>query len=219
MIASMINLNNLNYDTSLSHTSSVLSIIIIVFIAIAIVLEIHVIRKHKGRYQLDEFNLRYGVCIEGLNTEIFIGRYWNPLSLIRWAITNLIMIFFRDYCVAQIFVLLMISVIFQILLLSAKPMEDEWDQRMAMIIEVSVSVYLYALISLTDYMGENKLRIEIGWVLALLTAIVVGINIILFLLRISCKAIKFMKLAVPKFLSKPNRTVSTKPDAKNNLTA
>jgi hypothetical protein len=219
MIASMINLNNLNYDTSLSHTSSVLSIIIIVFIAIAIVLEIHVIRKHKGRYQLDEFNLRYGVCIEGLNTEIFIGRYWNPLSLIRWAITNLIMIFFRDHCVAQIFVLLVISVIFQILLLSAKPMEDEWDQRMKMMIEVSVSVYLYALISLTDYMGENTLRIEIGWVLALLTAIVVGINVILFLLRISCRAIKFMKLAVQKFLCKPNRTVSTKPDAKNNLAA
>jgi hypothetical protein len=75
MIASMINLNNLTYDTSLSHTSSVLSITIIVFIAIAIVLEIYVIRKHNGRYQLYEFNLKYGACIEGLNTEIFIGRY------------------------------------------------------------------------------------------------------------------------------------------------
>ena len=60
-------------------------------------------------------------------------------------------------------------------------MEDIWDQRMTFFIEVSVSIYLYALLSLTDYMGENTLRIELGWVLALLTAIVVGINFIVFL--------------------------------------
>jgi hypothetical protein len=100
MIASMINLNNLTYDTSLSHASSILSIIILVCIAIAIVLETYVIRKYKGRYELEEFKLSYGACIEGLNTETFIGRYWNPITLIRWAITNLIMIFLRDHCVA-----------------------------------------------------------------------------------------------------------------------
>ena len=54
-------------------------------------------------------------------------------------------------------------------------MVEKWDQRMTMMIEVSVSIYLYALLSLTDYMGENTLRTELGWVLALLTAIVVGI--------------------------------------------
>ena len=108
----MINLNNLSYETPLSNASSVLSFIILVCIAVAIVLETHVIRKNKGKYHLEEFKQSYGVSIEGLNTETFIGRYWNPLTLIRWAITNLIMIFFRDHCVAQIFVLMVISVIF-----------------------------------------------------------------------------------------------------------
>ena len=96
-------------------------------------------------------------------------------------------------------------------------MEDKWDQRMTMMIEVSVSIYLYALLSLTDYMGENTLRIELGWVLALLTAIVVGINVLIFLLKISCRAITFIKLSVPKYLKKHNRTVSTKPNDRKNL--
>jgi hypothetical protein len=130
MIASMINISNLNFDSPLSYASSVLSIIILVFIAIAIILEIYVIYQHKGRYHLEDFKLSYGACIEGLITENFIGRYWNPITLIRWVITNLIMIFLRDHCVAQILVLLLISVIFQILNINAKPMGDKWDQRM-----------------------------------------------------------------------------------------
>jgi sugar phosphate permease len=117
MIASMINISSLNYDTTLNYESSVLSVIILVFLAISIALEIYVIYKHQDRYELSDFKLRYGNCIEGLNTDTFFGRYWNPLTLIRWAITNLIMIFFRDHCVAQIFILLLISGIFQILLI------------------------------------------------------------------------------------------------------
>jgi hypothetical protein len=98
-------------------------------------------------------------------------------------------------------------------------MEDIWDQMMTFFIEVSVSIYLYALLSLTDYMGENTLRIELGWVLALLTAIVVGINFIVFLWKISCRAVTFIKLAVPRYLSKHKRTVSTKPADNKNLAA
>jgi hypothetical protein len=99
-------------------------------------------------------------------------------------------------------------------------MEDIWDQRMTFLIEMSVSINLYALLSLTDYMGENTLRIELGWVLALLTAIVVGINFIVFLWKISCKAVTFTKLALPRYLSKLKRTLSTKPLADNkNLAA
>jgi hypothetical protein len=150
-----------------------------------------------------EFKLRYGACIEGLNTDTFAGRYWNPLTLIRWAITNLIMIFFRDHCVAQIFVLLVVSVIFQMLLLGSKSMTEKWDQRMAVVIEASVSIYLYALLSLTDFTGENTPRIELGWVLAMLTAIVIGINVILFLWKILCRAVMFIKqVLLPRYSAK-----------------
>ena len=52
MIASMINISNLTYDTPLFYASSVLSIIILVFLGIAIVLEVYVIHQHKGGYEL-----------------------------------------------------------------------------------------------------------------------------------------------------------------------
>jgi magnesium-transporting ATPase (P-type) len=104
MIASMINISSLNYDTQLFTASSFLSIIILVFLALAIALETYVIYKYHGRYELPDFNQSYGACIEGLNTDTLAGRYWNPITLIRWAITNLIMIFLRDHCVAQIFI-------------------------------------------------------------------------------------------------------------------
>ena len=98
-------------------------------------------------------------------------------------------------------------------------MDDKWDQRMTLLIEVSVSIYLYALLSLTDYMGENTLRTELGWSLALLTAIVVGINVLMFLWKISCKAVTFIKLAVPRYLGKHKRTVSMRPADNKNLAA
>ena len=123
------------------------------FLVIAIALETIVIYKYQGRYHHSDFKLRYGACNEGLNTNTLAGRYWNPLNLIRWAITNVIMVLYRDNCVAQIFILFLISVIFQILIITANPMNDKCDQRMTLMIEVSVSIYLYALLSLTDFSG------------------------------------------------------------------
>jgi hypothetical protein len=129
----------------------------------------------------------------------------------RWANTNLIMICFKDHCVAQIFVLLVISVIFQILLLGSKPFDDKCNQRMAVVIEASISIYLYSLLSLTNYSGENTPRIELGWVLAMITGIVIGINVILFLWKILCRAVMLIKLALQKLSLNEMRTVPIKP--------
>ena len=199
MIACMINISTVNYETQLTTASSVLSIIIVVFLALAIAFETYVIHKHRGSYHISDFKLRYGTSIEGLNTDTLAGRYWNPLNLIRWAITNIIMIFLRDHCVAQIFVLMVISVIFQIILLGSKPMTDKFNHRMTVLIEASVSIYLYTLLSLTDFSGENKLRTELGWILAMLTGIIIGINVILLLWKIYCRAFIFIKQILARY--------------------
>ena len=62
---------------------------------------------------------------------------------------------------------MVISFIFQVIMLIGNPMTDKWDQRITWIIEVSVSIYLYVLLSLTDFMGENAVREELGWVLTI----------------------------------------------------
>ena len=68
MIASIINISDLNFDTSFKYASSVLSIVALVLLAIATGIEIKVIRANQGRYQFEEFKICYGAIIEGLDT-------------------------------------------------------------------------------------------------------------------------------------------------------
>jgi hypothetical protein len=193
MIASIINITDLNFDSPFKYASSILSIMILIICALATGFEIYVIKKHKGRYQLEEFEFSYGAIIEGLETNTIIGRYWNPLNLVRWVLTILIMVFLNKYSVAQIFFLLVISVIFQIIMVISNPMTDKWDQRITLMIEVSVSIYLYVLLSLTDFMGENNLREELGWVLTILTGTIVAINVSVFFWKSFWRAITYIK--------------------------
>jgi hypothetical protein len=160
MIASIINISDLNYETPFKYASSVLSIVILVFLVVATGFEIYVIRTHKGRYHLEEFRFSYGKIMEGLDSKTKAGRYWNPLNLIRWALTIAIMVFLNQHSTAQILVLLVISVIFQIIIVISNPMTNIWDQIITWMIETSVSIYLYVLLCLTDFMGENTLREE-----------------------------------------------------------
>jgi hypothetical protein len=80
--------------------------------------------------------------------------------MIRWALTIAIMVFLNQNSVAQIFLLLVLSVIFQIIMVISNPMIDKSEQIITWIIEISVSIYLYVLLLLTDFMGENKHREE-----------------------------------------------------------
>jgi hypothetical protein len=60
-------------------------------------------------------------------------------------------------------------------------------------IEFSVSIYLYILISLTDFMGENTLREELGWVLTILTVSIVAVNFSVFFWKTFRRAVAFIK--------------------------
>jgi hypothetical protein len=101
--------------------------------------------------------------------------------LIRWALTVAIMVFLNQHSVTQLFVLLVVSVIFQIIIVISNPMTEKRDQIITWIIELSVSIYLYVLLSLTDFMGENTLRDNLGWALTLLTGSIVTMNFLNFL--------------------------------------
>jgi hypothetical protein len=89
------------------------------------------------------------------------------------------MVFLNQHSAAQIFVLLVVSFIFQLIMVIRNPMTDMWDQRITWMIEISISIYLYVLLSLTDFMGENTVREELGWVLTILTGTIVTINVLI----------------------------------------
>jgi hypothetical protein len=56
MIASIINISDINFDTPFKFASSILSIVALVMLAMATGIEIYVIRAHKENYHLEAFS-------------------------------------------------------------------------------------------------------------------------------------------------------------------
>jgi hypothetical protein len=73
------------------------------------------------------------------------------------------------------------------------PMKDNRDQRITWMIEISFSIYLYVLLTLTDFMGENTVREELGWALTLMTGSLVVFNVLIFFWKSFWRAFAFIK--------------------------
>jgi predicted membrane protein len=56
------------------------------------------------------------------------------------------------------------------------------DNNMLLFNEIMVSIYLYLLICLTEFMGENDYREFIGWALLLLVCYTVLVNLAKYLI-------------------------------------
>jgi len=101
--------------------------------------------------------------------------------MLRWLFTMLIMTLFKDNYYLQIFLLLGISVAYQIMIVSYQPLEEKLDNIMLLLNEVTVSLYLYILLSLTDN-SLLQLRDLLGWTLTLLVTVTVAVNLLKFLI-------------------------------------
>lgn len=67
------------------------------------------------------------------------------------------------------------------MIFKGKPMKEPADNRLTLIFEASVSIYLYVMLMLTDFKGENILRLQEGWALVILTSGTVIINLAVML--------------------------------------
>jgi hypothetical protein len=92
MIASIINIKELNYETPISITSSCFSIGILVALPLGYAFEVYVIRKYNNCLDNKEFEENYGVTVEGQNLASSVGSYWKPITIMRWTLTNVILV-------------------------------------------------------------------------------------------------------------------------------
>ncbi len=69
----------------------------------------------------------------------------------------------------------------QAIMLNSKPFETKLDNRMNLIIELAVSLYLYTYLSLTEFMGPHSLSDHLGWVLAILISSTIALTLLVFL--------------------------------------
>ena len=68
------------------------------------------------------------------------------------------------------------SIMSQGLMLVGKPRDSWRDNAIDFFIEVCVSIYLYILLVLSDFWGQNSFRDEEGWALVILVITVILIN-------------------------------------------
>ena len=82
------------------------------------------------------------------------------MILIRWVLTVSIMILLRNHNEFQIVFLLIISVTFQLILVSSKPHLKPLNNSMSLFIEIMTSLYLYTLLCLTDFLDDRYSQIR-----------------------------------------------------------
>ncbi len=146
-----------------------------------------IIRKYDKLKKLDseEYKSKFGPLQEGLRTRGWIASRWNLLILLRWTLTTFILITLRDYSGFQLISLLPLSVLFQCLILVGRPTNQFDDNLITFLNELFVSFYLYLLILLTDFMGENTLRDSLGNALVGLVCLGVVVNLLKLLISVT----------------------------------
>jgi hypothetical protein len=104
-----------------------------------------------------EFQSRYSALNDGLRNKGLVSSGWNFLILLRWVITSAIIIVLREYNQFQIILLYIVSFAFQTFIINGRPYDSSIENYISLINELFVSFYLYILMLLTDFMGENNL--------------------------------------------------------------
>ena len=117
----------------------------------------------------------------------------------RWALTIIILIVLHESSEFQIGILLIISVLFQAFLLFGHPWQDELEHWLSLFNEVMVSLYLYLLLTLTDY-NYMPFREFVGWSLLGVVFLSIIVNFLKFFFLIGrelwrhCRRKKLEKL-------------------------
>lgn len=149
----------------------------------------------------EEFENKFGALTDGLRVKGWVAQRWNLLILVRWVITCVILITLREYNHMQIIVLYIVSVFFQFFIVSGRPNDSSLENKISFINEVFVSIYLYILMLLTDFMGENNFREQYGQALVGLVCSGVLTNLVKFFIQVIIllkKKIYYLKMLKAK---------------------
>lgn len=166
---------HLQDDLILYKMSSLITFFVLVIIVQMIIpVMSFIIRKNDKAEALDtlEFKETYGTITEGLTLSGPAGKYWIIYVLIRWTIVSIILVALRDYSTFQILLNIAYSWFSQVIIVQGKPLKNKFENSMLIFNELMVSIYLYVLISLTDYNDDADLFDNCG--IALLSIVIIS---------------------------------------------
>lgn len=148
----------------------------------------------RGDIDPSVFENLFGTICEGVNLDKFFGSYWNVIILIRWTLTSIIMVLLRDYYYFQIQSLLLISIFTQIEIIVGRPMAGNYENEIALFNEAMVCVYLYLMMTLTDFNHDQHFRLECSLSLAVIVLLSAGVNFIKFAVLLSKEIYRTVKI-------------------------
>ncbi|TNV87954.1 hypothetical protein FGO68_gene457 [Halteria grandinella] len=189
IISSLINMYEFSFETPGQKLSSSLSVVIIglsQFITIILLYKVN-----RSDVNSADFVSKYGTILEGMNLKSVVGRNWSVLVMIRWTVTSVIMVVWRDLYNIQVQTLLVISIVFLMLINLGEPFKVRIDNYMSSFNEVMVSAYLYTImmLMLTDQNQSEELRDQLGTVLIVIISVSSIINVAKFIIMLT-KAIR-----------------------------
>ena len=126
------------------------------------------------------------------------GSYWNVLQMIRWTLVSVILVCLRDLNSVQIIMNNMLSLIFQCLILNYRPLETRIENIFLFFNELTVSLYLYFLIPLSDFNLYSEHFNALGICLLSVVIAALGVNFLKFFVNLMCSIFRFFKYYICK---------------------
>ena len=126
------------------------------------------------------------------------GSYWNVLQMIRWTLVSVILVCLRDLNSVQIILNNMLSLIFQCLILNYRPLETRIENVFLFFNELTVSLYLYFLIPLSDFNLYSEHFNPLGICLLSVVIAALGVNFLKFFVNFMCSIFRFFKYYICK---------------------
>ncbi|TNV86287.1 hypothetical protein FGO68_gene17282 [Halteria grandinella] len=177
MITSIINVYSIKFDSMVAFASTASAFGTIIVMGVSV---------WRMKVSLEgDCSKNCKPLIEGINTETIIGRYWMPITLLKWAILSLTLVTLRNYPVLQLSLVSFLSFTSQILLITGKPFSTPLENSMSLFNELMASLYLYGLFTLTDSMGRNLVKEECGLAMLLLVLFTISVNLLKVLIQMS----------------------------------
>ena len=132
------------------------------------------------------------------------GSYWNVLQMIRWTLVSVILVCLRDLNSLQIILNNILSFIFQGLILNYRPLETRIENIFLFFNELTVSLYLYFLIPLSDFNQHSEHFNGLGMCLLSVVIVALGVNFLKFFVNLICSIFRFIKYCICKCRRRQN---------------
>jgi len=156
----------------------------------------------------EELEVSWAPLIEGVNTRSAIGKYWIPITLVKWAILSLTLVFLKDHSTFQLIITGYLLLVSQILIIKGKPFASHVENKLSLFNDIMASLYLNCLYTLAEPMGRNESKELCGLALLALVVFTIAVNVIKVVVQ-AMMLINFKKLLSK--LSSSDKVIQLKP--------